>query len=174
MVFNKKRLYIALYPSPIAEDGLLKYHWSFLIGPKYEDKGEVPGTRYHVKKVPTTGKWMYEARPLQNIQGEIRLLARVLIAKVTDEQRLIKIFQDTPILDNNSKFNSLSWVIDAFSRISKNREAVGTAILDWKKVEDKTRTYVERKAAEGRYSIGQDMTKPKPTWDMLAGAEIIS
>lgn len=63
-----------------------RYHWGFLVGPKVEDKQQVAGMRYHVKNHFAHG-WTYEQVPLPNIQSTNNLLARIVVAKVEDEDR---------------------------------------------------------------------------------------
>jgi hypothetical protein len=48
--------------------------------------------RYHVKNRPVEG-WVYEEGSLTDVRTTNSLLARILIAKVEDEERLIKIFR---------------------------------------------------------------------------------
>ena len=50
----------------------------------------MPGARYHVKNAPLGG-WVYEEIPLENVRATNSLLARILIAKIEDEERLIDI-----------------------------------------------------------------------------------
>ncbi|GAB1311873.1 hypothetical protein MFIFM68171_02083 [Madurella fahalii] len=82
MVSNKKRLYIALYPSGVVINEERRYHWSFLIGPKVEDKPQVPGMRYHVKNHPIQG-WVYEEVPLANAQSTPTISSPALSPKPT-------------------------------------------------------------------------------------------
>ncbi|KAI1467654.1 uncharacterized protein F4812DRAFT_404186 [Daldinia caldariorum] len=172
MVSNKKRLYIAVYPSGITGDETRKYHWAFLIGPKNEDKKEVSGMRYHVKN--PTGFWIYEAKPVKDVKSTISLLARVCIAKITDEKRLLEIFRNTPILQNDPNFNCRIWLIDALSRVSADGTVVGRAELDWEKIEQNACVYVGEKIASGRYDAGVDMYAPKPRWDLLEEKELVT
>ncbi|KAI0892497.1 hypothetical protein F4806DRAFT_232633 [Annulohypoxylon nitens] len=174
MVSNKKRLYIALYPSGNTSERLdLKYHLAFIIGPKNEDGEKVPGTKFHIKNSPGGG-WQYVEDPLPDVQTEVRLLVRILIAKITDENQLIEVFRNTPIFQKDPTFNCRIWVIDALSRLSNNRKVVGTSQLDWKMIEDRARSYVAVKTVMGRFGEGQDMTKPKPTWNLLEDKEVVS
>ncbi|KAI1136852.1 hypothetical protein F5Y05DRAFT_414574 [Hypoxylon sp. FL0543] len=173
MGFNKKRLYLALYPTrATAGREELKYHLAFLIGPKRENHQEVPGMRYHVKN-HLSGTWEYVEDEKPDVQSSIRLLVRVVIAKITNERQLIEIFRSTPVIQNDPSFNCRSWVIDALSRIPDDGKVVGTAELDWEKIEDRARSYAAEKTAAGRFELGQDMLLPKPTWDMLEGKEIV-
>ncbi|KID93386.1 hypothetical protein MAJ_10653, partial [Metarhizium majus ARSEF 297] len=173
MVSNKKRLYVALYPSGVVDNDERKYHWGFLIGPKDEDKTVAPGLRCHVKNNPING-WVYEEVDLQNVRSTVSLLARIVIAKIEDEKRLLKILRKTTIIQDDPDFRCRTWMADALSRIAKaDPKVVGTSELDWKKIERKARRYVEKKVAEGRYLEVDRMLEPKPTWDMMEQKEII-
>lgn len=47
--------------------------------------------------------------------------------------------------------------------IAKEGKCVGTAELDWQKIEAFARRYVRDKTASGRYQSVADISKPKPT-----------
>ncbi|KAG8407455.1 hypothetical protein J3459_018486 [Metarhizium acridum] len=173
MVSNKKRLYVALYPSGIVNNEERKYHWGFLIGPKDEDKARVPGLRCNVKNHPIQG-WTYEEVKLENVKSTTTLLARLVIAKVEDEKGLLKILRNTAVVQDNPDFRCRTWMEDALLRISKAEpKVVGTSKLDWSKIEPKARRYVGEKNAAGRYLDGERMLEPKPTWNMLEEKEIV-
>ncbi|RDL30770.1 Uncharacterized protein BP5553_10115 [Venustampulla echinocandica] len=141
-------------------------------GPKIETQLEVPGMRYHVKNAPLRG-WVYEENPLRNVKSTVSLLARITISKVEDEKRLVEIFRATPIVQNDPNWRCRTWVADVLARISQDGRAVGTADLDWMKIEAFARDYVAKKADHGRYGPGTDMSKDKPTWDMIEGREAV-
>lgn len=191
MVANKKRLYVALYPSgvihmeerkyeclffdfPFFNKGSspYRYHWAFVVGPKVEDQPQVPGIRYHVKKSAKQG-WIYEEVSLANEQSTARLLARIVIAKVEHGNRLVEIFRSTPVVQNDPNWRCRTWVADVLSKVASNGKAVGTAELSWIEVEAAAREYVAKKTADGSYAAGKDMTLPKPTWSMLEKKETI-
>ncbi|KAG9249737.1 uncharacterized protein F5Z01DRAFT_745957 [Emericellopsis atlantica] len=46
--------------------------------------------------------------------------------------------------------------------------------LGWANIEALARDYVAKKSKLGRYSSGADMSKDKPTWDMIEGRETIA
>ncbi|KAI0401939.1 hypothetical protein F4802DRAFT_600623 [Xylaria palmicola] len=172
MPSNKPRLYIAMYPSGVVNNEELKYHWAFLIGPKDESKEEVPGTRYHVKNSPWG--WEYEAASLKDVRSTVNLLARISIAKIEDEKRLISILRQVPLDQGDPNWRCLTWVADALDAIAKDGRCVGTAELDWSKIEAFGRRYVRAKTEAGRFSHNADMLEPKPTWDMLEDKETVS
>lgn len=131
----------------------------------------MPGTRYHVKNSPLG--WEYEEVPLDNVRSTNSLLARILIAKIEDEDRLVTLLRRLPVVQGNPNWRCRSWVASALTEIKRDGLCVGTAELDWRKIEASSRRYVAGKAACGRYGSGTDMLKPKPTWDMISDKEIV-
>ncbi|KAM4065194.1 hypothetical protein HRG_004469 [Hirsutella rhossiliensis] len=172
MVSNKKRLYVALYPSGVVNNEERRYHWGFLVGPKIENRQQVPGMRYHVRNLPIQG-WAYEQVRLDNVRSTNNLLARIAIAKVEDEERLVRILREIPIVQNDPSWRCRTWVSNALVGIAKDGQAVGTAQLDWAQIETLAREYVAGKTVSGRYSVAEDMANPKPTWDMLERRETV-
>ncbi|UNI24191.1 hypothetical protein JDV02_009958 [Purpureocillium takamizusanense] len=223
---NKKRLYVALYPSGVVGNEERRYHWALILSPKIEEKDGHPaeGTRFHVKNPPGSG-WIYEEQPLPDARSSANLLVRVLIAKVENEGRLRTLIRSTTLtgiassaspppapgsvvhhsympgstgssarVSANANANSSSdgfrcrtWVADVFERLhADSREqlevngragallSIGTAVTDWRDVEDMARLYAARKAAEGRFESVELATQPKPTWDMLKDMEVIA
>lgn len=132
----------------------------------------MPGARYHVKNSPLG--WTYEETTVANVRSIDSLLARILIAKITDEQRLVALFRRLPVVQGDPDWRCRTWVASALADIAKDGMCVGTAELDWPKIEAAARQYVANKTASGRYGHGADMTKPKPTWDMIQNMEIVS
>lgn len=132
----------------------------------------VPGMRCHVKNSPFGG-WIYEEVSLQNVKNTTTLLARIMIAKVEDQNRLLSIFRETPVIQDDPEWRCRTWIADVLQRISRDGHAVGTSELDWVKIETFARNYVARKANEGRYMHGADMAKDKPMWNLIEGKEAI-
>ncbi|KAI2609476.1 uncharacterized protein GGS25DRAFT_217825 [Hypoxylon fragiforme] len=171
MVANKKRLYLAIYPSGRENE---KYAFALLVGPKEEGNEKAPGTRYFIQHHHTEG-WRYKTIPDDDIRVGVTLLARIVIAKVTDEVNLIDIFKITAINYSEQHTSSRSWVINVLLYLAEmNSKVVGTAKLSWPAVQAKALEYVQQKHAEGRYGSGQDMTLPKPTFDLLQNKELIA
>ncbi|KAG6036648.1 hypothetical protein E4U41_005572 [Claviceps citrina] len=170
---NKKRLHVALYPSGVTGNEERKFHWAFIIGPKGEDKKKNPGLRCHVKNLPPN-HWVYEENELEDVQCTFNLLARLVIAKIEDEKRLLEIFRETAIVQDDPNFRCRTWMADVLSRISRAEpRVVGTSDLDWGRIEQRARGYVGKKIAEGRYLESGRALKPKPTWDMMEKKETI-
>lgn len=143
------------------------------MGLKVEKEVEVPGTRYHVKNRALVG-WAYEEVPLANVQSTVSLLARIVVAKIENEARLIEILRSTPVIQNDSNWRCRSWVADVLNRLGADGKVVGTAQLDWHKIEALAREYVGQKTAADRYDSVDDILLPKPTWDMLEGKETVA
>ncbi|PNY24363.1 Uncharacterized protein TCAP_05703 [Tolypocladium capitatum] len=173
MVPNKKRLYVALYPSGTVGSEERRYHWAFLVGPKAEaGKAAVAGMRYHVKNLPGSS-WVYEELEAKDVRWTNNLLARIVVAKIEDESRLRDIFHNTPVVQGDGNWRCRSWVADVLARLERDGKAVGTARLGWGEIEAKARAYVAEKYAAGRYSTAAELAKLKPTWDLLQGREIV-
>ncbi|KAI1430281.1 hypothetical protein F5Y12DRAFT_781463 [Xylaria sp. FL1777] len=172
MPSDKPRLYIALYPSGIVNDEERKFHWGFLIGPKVEKEKNVPGGRYHVKNSPQG--WTYIEDSLENVRYTNNLLARIVVAKIEDEQRLISLFRRLPVVQGDPNWRCRTWVASALDAIMRDGKCVGTAELDWYKIEALGRQYVRAKTEAGRYQHAVDMLEPKPTWDMLENKETVA
>lgn len=143
-----------------------------MIGPKAENRDAVPGSRYHVKN--TLSRWTYEESSIRNVRNTNNLLARILIAKVEDEQGLIALFRRLPVIQDDSNWRCRTWIASALAEIARDGKCVGTAELDWQKIETFARQYVGDKTVGGRYQSAVDALKPTPTWDMLGNKEIVS
>ncbi|KLO82294.1 Uncharacterized protein LW93_9485 [Fusarium fujikuroi] len=130
-------------------------------------------TKQNATIVPMRG-WIYEEIDLPNVRNTNSLLARIIIAKVEDEKRLVEIIRSAPVIQNDPNWRCRTWVADVLSRIaSDGGRAIGTSELDWAKIERVPRDYVANKTATGRYLDPAVMPLPKPTWDMLQGKEIV-
>ena len=66
-----------------------------------------------------------------------------------------------------------TWVASALDELAQDGKCVGTTELNWEKIEAFAREYVRDKTASGRYQSAADITKPKPTWDMLENKETV-
>ncbi|KAI0874858.1 hypothetical protein GGS24DRAFT_500333 [Hypoxylon argillaceum] len=172
MPSNKARLYIAIHPSGVVNNEERKYHWAFLIGPKEKNQAVVAGIRCHVKN--TLNTWKFEEASVSNIQCTTSLLGRILVAKITDQQRLLTLLRQVPVVQGDSNWRCRTWVANALDAIARDGTCVSTAELDWQKIEALARQYVGRKTASGRYNSTADWVKPRPTWDMLDNKEVIA
>ncbi|KAH7360185.1 hypothetical protein BKA65DRAFT_448361 [Rhexocercosporidium sp. MPI-PUGE-AT-0058] len=169
---NKKRLRVTLYPSGVVGNEERKFHWAFLIGPKTEKGVDLPGLRFHVKNTPING-WVYEEKGVSDVRATNTLLARIVIAKVEDEKRLINLLRNLPIVNGDPDWRCRSWLAQALVEIARDGKCVGTSELDWRKIEVFAREYVAKKTAAGRYERAEDVSKPKPTYDLLERKEAV-
>jgi hypothetical protein len=113
-------------------------------------------------------------KELNDVKSPDNLLARLVIAKVEDEKLLQDIFCNTPVIQGNPEWRCRTWIADALCRLANAPgKAVGTAELDWDKIEGEARRYVMQKTDEGRYLDSESVLLPRPTWDMLEGREVI-
>ncbi|KAI9904329.1 hypothetical protein N3K66_000858 [Trichothecium roseum] len=198
MTSTKKTLYVALYPNRgarteqmryrtssfrlsakhIADWIFSSYHWVLLIGPEEEpaDDGgnDVPGTRCHVRSHPLRG-WFYEEVPLTDVRTSRNLLARLVVAKIKDEERLLGVLRGTPAVNDEAGWLCSSWVVSALARIQEDAGCVAEGSkLDWEEIEAQGRDYVGRKMDKGRYAEMEDSELPRPTWDMLEDKEVLA
>lgn len=146
-----------------------RYHWGLLVGPKKETSQVVPGMRYHAKNTPAG--WRYEELEVNNVRTTVNLLARIVIAKVEDPERLATILRNLPVIQNNRAWRCNTWIQSARVQLANDGRAVGASQLDWEKVETAARRYVAQKTAAGRYKRGEDLLKPKPTLDLMENKE---
>jgi len=109
--------------------------------------------------------------PVRNVQTTTTLLARIAIAKIEDEQRLVNIFRNARLIQNDPNWRCRTWVTNILSTPTRDDKAAGTSQLAWNKIEQLARYYVAKKHAAGRYDRVEDMASPKPTWNMLEGKE---
>lgn len=129
--------------------------------------------RCHVKN-PPIGGWVYEEADLDNVQTTTGLLARMIIAKIEDEEQLFKILRETPVVQDDPNFRCRTWMGHALERLSvAEPRAVGTAELNWDTIQQTARRYVGEKTASGRYAEASRLRMPKPTWDMMEHKETI-
>ncbi|OAQ68692.1 hypothetical protein VFPPC_13719 [Pochonia chlamydosporia 170] len=115
--------------------------------------------RYHVKNLINKG-WVYEEREVRDVQNTTTLLARITIAKIVDEQRLVDIIRTAPVIRGDANWRCRTWVAEVLSRLAEDGAAVGSAAeLNWEKIESVAREYVGRKTVEGRYERGSDQAQ---------------
>lgn len=94
--------------------------------------------------------WEYEESSLNNVRTNNNLLARIIIAKIEDEQRLVDLFRQRPVVQGDPNWRCRTWIASALVAIAKDGKCVGTAELDWQKIEGVARQYVGDKTAGGR------------------------
>lgn len=108
------------------------------------------------------------------MQATSQILVRVVIAKVTDRDRLISILRSVPVVQNDPEWNCVIWVKGALEALQKDGKATGTAKLDWQKVRDFVMDYVQRKKDGHRFDVkGNFQMRWPATYDLLEDEEVI-
>ncbi|KAF2756104.1 hypothetical protein EJ05DRAFT_478134 [Pseudovirgaria hyperparasitica] len=129
--------------------------------------------RYHARNRPLVG-WEFEEVRVGDVRFTNTLLARVTIAKVVDERRLVELFRVIPVVNDDPNWRCRSWIQQALAAIAHDQSCVSSCELDWARIEAFARQYVAEKTAAGRYAEHEDMLKPKPTYDLLEEKETIA
>lgn len=101
------------------------------------------------------------------------LLARILIAKIEDQERLATILRNQPIVQNDPNWRCRTWIAGVLEELARDGKAVGTSQLNWEEVGATARQYVAKKVAAGRFDDTDRLLKPKPTWDMIENKETV-
>ncbi len=104
-----------------------------------------------------------------------RFLVRVLIGKVVDAARVIRIVKDHFINRDDPNFNCRAWVKGALNALRWDEKAMGTLIPEWEVVSNAALEYVQEKINNHRFdgTIPVDYKKPA-TFDLLKRKEVIS
>ncbi|KAK5045604.1 hypothetical protein LTR84_008973 [Exophiala bonariae] len=170
---DKPRLYIVLYPrggsSPTSsfrnDLNCDAYHWSVVVGPQTAIRIN-QGTRYHVAHLDQeAGKYLFEDQDVASNPALQAGLIRVTVAKVTDEARLQSILRSIPIRQDDTAFNCLTWVREAFVKLHQDGKSLKSYLKedDWGAVESCARKYCRRKRDIGRWT--EDRV-PRGLWNM--------
>ncbi|KAK6385962.1 hypothetical protein LTS17_001534 [Exophiala oligosperma] len=166
---DKPRLYVALYPRGGSSTlstfrnnfDCDSYHWSIVVGPQTADRKD-PGVRYHVAHDAHADqgarKFFYEEQDIPSNPGAQSGLIRVTVAKVTDERRLQSLLRDLALREDDSAFNCLTWVREAFVKLLDDGKSVKSYLKseDWSAVETCARKYCKRKRDAGRFQENAD------------------
>lgn len=94
---------------------------------------------------------------------------RIAVAKVVDTERLAAILRDVPLHQDDTSWNCLSWIKDAFLRIVEDEQRCVKGYVeakDWKNIEQRTREYAKKKRGERRQA-GDSI----PTWNLWENRE---
>jgi hypothetical protein len=123
-----------------------------------------PGTRYHVAHADhdhdrdsgSRRRYFYEEQDIPSHPAAQSGLVRIAVAKVTDECRLQSLLRDIPVQENDSAFNCLSWVREAYFRLLEDGRSVKSYLKpeDWSGVETCARKYCKGKRDAGRFNDG--------------------
>lgn len=118
--------------------------------------------RYHVAHADAhadtqegTGarKFFYEEQDIPSHTGAQSGLIRIAVAKVTDQRRLQTLLRDIALREDDSAFNCLTWVREAFVKLLDDGKSVKSYLKpeDWSAVETCARKYCKRKRDAGRF-----------------------
>lgn len=190
---DKPRLYLALLPRGGASGGSYgsqracdSYHWALLIGPKSPLRSEA-GSIYHIVHANSdfiTTPFYYEETDLSDNPHQSRsVLARIALAKIVDEQRVIEILrslapptetdaagtsQSSFDSDGVSSMSCLSWVKLAWENLSGDSQRPLKSYFgpkEWPSIEARARKYIKRKRTQGRYQANIDYEDVNITWN---------
>lgn len=160
-----------------ADFSIYSYHWALVVGPKIEN-GPARGQRYHVRN-QMSGGWSFASNRLVDVRVTVQLLARVVIAKIEDEERVIEAIQSVPVdpieWDGQScgrepRWTCRVWLLAALESIKNAEAMLGTNVLnDIDGVIETTKAFVAKQMANGRYD--SHATEPKPVFNMMTGKE---
>ena len=158
------------------------YHWALLAGPKNSpNASDFEHIIYHVKEeiieeAETDHKvahpqWLYFAQKDRCSM----LLVRIVVAKITNLERLEAVFRDIPIRRQESGYNCITWVQEALEAAMKDDGALGTRVENWDSVRDQAMRYVAEKKAHHRFDgLSKERHVSRPaTWDMLQDKETL-
>lgn len=139
------------------------------MGPKSPLR-ETAGTRHHVEHVGgPEHRYFYVADDAEYIPSAQSIIVRIAIAKVVDTVRLAAILRNVPVHQDDTSWNCLSWVKDAFLRIVEDEKRCVKGYVeakDWKDIERRTREFVKTKR-DTRRPPGDSI----PTWNLWENRE---
>ena len=178
---NKPRIQLALY-ARLKHPGT--YHYALFVASK---SAEGPITKHHVKntlQVDVAGQaaqpWRYERIMILDIEAEQRLLARVIVTKVTKPcEQVQRILESVPVyqvddLDQAEaqSFSCRTWVRDALQEL-RRQGAVAAELEEWEVVERKALEYLDKKREQRRWSGTWKGGTGVPLMDLLEGKEVV-
>lgn len=152
-----------------------RYLWGFIIGPKYENRFEVPvsGMQYRIID-DHNGTWTFQEKKVANVKWDRFLRVRITIAKIEDEARLVEILRSVQVVQRDPRWSSLTWAAACVKAIEADGKAVGTSVLDWDQIEHAAREYVRGKELAGYYHDPPNVYQARPTLDLMEGKETLS
>lgn len=156
---------------------LCSYHWALVVGPKAEN-GPARGQRYHVRN-HKVGGWTFASNRLVDVRVTVQLLARITIAKIEDEERVIEAIQKVPVdpiwwdgqeCGREPRWTCRVWLLAALKTIKDDKTMLGTNVLnDVDGIIETTKAFVAKQRENRRYD--SHAMEPKPVLDMITGEE---
>ncbi|KAL9581360.1 MAG: hypothetical protein Q9212_003951 [Teloschistes hypoglaucus] len=179
---NEDRLFVALYAREDLEPGADSYHWALIVGPELEPiPNEQQPKKQKSMRFHTTNRgradWIFEDQNIDEL-GPALLIAKVVVAKVINIDRLQSVLRGVPVVQDDPSFNCSVWVHRALDAVQADAEVVSASQLDWPTVRDAANGYVQGKKRKYRYAgrgrPGQCGLRQSPTYDLLEGREIVA
>jgi hypothetical protein len=99
----------------------------------------------------------------ERVKTTATLLARIVIAKIEDDARLVELFRTTSLVQDDPNWRCRTWVALVLARLKADGTIVGTSQLDWPTIKQTAREYVGRKKNAGRYQTTKNWDMPRPT-----------
>jgi len=144
------------------------YHWTLTVGPQTPVRTEA-GTRYHVAHLDHDySSHFYEEQDISASPVAQTGLIRVAVCKVRDEERLQFILRNIRVPEDDTAFNCLTWVREAFCQIHDDGKSVKTYLNsdDWINVETCARKFCKRKRDAGRFQEDANINGGAVDWDV--------
>jgi hypothetical protein len=121
--------------------------------------------------------WHYEERAI-DLQSTLMVLARVVIGKVKNTDRLKSILRNIPVRPEVPGWNCVDWVKEALQVVTSDGKTLdSTSIPTWDSIRDTAMKYVNSKKTahrfDGQAPDGQYNSRKVATWDMMEGKELI-
>lgn len=173
---GKYRLYIALYDlrgfisghSQVLNRSHQKmdYQWALLVVPKEQDS-DIAAYRYLMRRIPSSASpsgvdWKAEGLgvPFNRQHGSI--LVRVLIAKITDLNRLGRIFLNFEIRSREEPRTDMTWIRDMVAELKRDGKCC-SHLPEWVDIEKECVDFAMKAVSGGVWHI--------PELDMIGGEE---
>jgi hypothetical protein len=99
---------------------------------------------------------------------------RTRTSHVENMVRLVDIVRSIPVQQGRAGWNFVSWVQEALQALKDDGKALGTSVVDWKRVRDAAMSYVQKKKNEHHFDGESDFDMQKAsTFDLIEGRETI-
>ena len=182
MARNKPRLLLALYARPKNPNSS---HYALFIMPKHaadKQRRGLSATKLHalnalqVVKGEAVQPWRFERTSTADLNDERRLLACVVVAKITDETAVARTLEAVPLYQDDNpdqakaqSFDCVAWVREAIGRLKGSKAIASLPSFDT--VQHEALGYLARKRHQSRWS--EPYEYGVPIFDLVQGSEII-
>jgi hypothetical protein len=98
---------------------------------------------------------------------------RILVGQVPSIELTERIFEDSPVIQNDPVFNCVVWVQEALERLSRDEIGGKKIKFGWDEIQNAALEYVNEKKRQGRFETGwKGDTSRVATFDMASGREV--